>query len=482
MIKEIIDSKKIVKSNNEESQLNKNITTKFLLSFTLPTILSMTFISIAGIVDNIFATRAINVEALSVISIVMPYFTISIAVSAMLSMGGSALIAKKKGIGLKQEARENFSLLTIFALGVSVVIMLLSYLLINQLLQLLGTNESIFDLARLYLEPLIWFMPFIVLGSFFTQFIIADGRPGLGMIASMSGILLGTALNAIFLFIFDMGIYSLALATGIGYSLPAIVGLIYFTFNRKKGTIYFVRPQWDIYVIGRSSFNGISEMITLSATAVTTITVNNILMRLVGFEGVAAAGIVLGLQWVFMSMFVGYSVGIAPVFAYNYGKLLKNEKENEIRLQQLFKKSLIVIMILSVIAVLISQIFANLLVRIYVEPGYIKSYLPGYGWVISNIDTYAITVWWLRIASSGFIFMSFNAFATAMFTAFNNGKISGFMSLMRAFVFTLSLIILLPMAFGIDGVWIALPLAELLSFGLTVFYLWKMKNKYHYFK
>lgn len=481
MKKEIIDSKKIVKSNNEESQLNKNITTKFLLSFTLPTILSMTFMSIAGIIDSVFATRAISVEALSAISVVMPYFTISVAVSAMLSMGGSALIAKKKGIGLEQEARENFSLLTIFALGVSIVIMLLSYFLINQLLALLGTNEKIFELARLYLEPLIWFMPFIVLGSFLTQFIIADGRPGLGMIVSMSGIILGTVLNVIFLFVFDLGIYSLALATGIGYSLPAIIGFIYFTFNRK-GTIYFVRPKWDICAIGRSSFNGISEMITLLATAVTTITVNNVLIRLVGFEGVAAAGIVLGLQWVFMSMFVGYSAGIAPVFAYNYGKILKNEEENKVRLQHLFKKSLIVILILGLIAVLISQIFADSLVKIYVEPNYTGFHLPVYGHVMSEIDTHAMTVRGLRIAASGFIFMSFNAFATAMFTAFNDGKISGFMSLMRAFVFTLSLIILLPMAFGIDGVWIALSLAELLAFSLTVFFLWKMRHKYHYFK
>ena len=250
----------------EASRLNQPITTKFLLTFTIPTIISFVIMGVFGIVDGVFAARGISQEALGAVNFVMPFFTFTMAIGAMLSMGGSALVAKKKGGELKQEARENFTLLILVTFTSSALISILSWFAREPLLRLLGTDAGVFDLSLAYLQPLIIMMPFVMVGLVLVQFLIAEGRPVIGMFASSSGALVSTALNAIFIFALDMGVMGLALATGIGYAVPTMLGLIYFSFNRR-GTIYFVRPKWDMRALGRASLNGISEMITMMATS-----------------------------------------------------------------------------------------------------------------------------------------------------------------------------------------------------------------------
>jgi len=448
----------------KDSRLNQPITARFLLTFTLPTILSFIIMGIFGTIDGIFASRGISPEALSAINFVMPFFTFTMAIGAMLSMGGCALVAKKKGGNLQQEARENFTLLLLVTFATSVMISAISWFIREPLLRILGTDVGVFDLALEYVQPLILLMPFIMVSVVLVQFLIAEGRPALGMFASSSGAVVSTSLNAMFIFVLDLGVMGLALATGIGYAVPAILGVIYFALNRK-GTIYFVRPKWDIKALGRSSLNGISEMITMLATTVTMVVMNNVLVRIVGWEGVAAAGIVLAAQGIFASLFFGYSAGIAPVISYNYGK---KTQENLI---QLYKKSLLIVAALSAIALIGTQVFADLLVRIYVSPTD-----PFVG------HLHGMAVRGLRIAATGYVLMGFNVFATAWFTAFNDGLVSGFMSLMRTMVFTLVLLVTLPHIWDLDGAWIALPMAEVLAISVTIFFLVKMGRKYHYRK
>ena len=461
MKKENLDltiNQKQLQETTEAPGLNKPITVKFLLSFTIPTILAFVIQSAFGIIDGVFASRGISVEALSAVNFVMPFITFTMAIAAMLSMGGCALVAKKKGKGLFQEARENFSLLTTVTFISSLGMMIISWILREPLLHLLGTDTHVFDLTLEYLQPIILMMPFFIVGMFMIQFLIAEGRPILGMIVSTSGAVVSTSLNALTLFVFEMGVMGLALATGIGYSVPAIIGFFYFTFNRK-GSLYFVRPKWDVRALVRSSINGISEMITMMAGTVTTVVMNNVLVRIVGFEGVAAAGVVMALQAVFSSLYLGYATGLAPIVSYNYGK------EKHDNLKKLYQKSLVVVGSLAVIALVGTVISADLLVRIYVPGG---------------TPMHAMTVRGLRIAAMGYLFMGFNVFATSWFTAFNDGLVSGIMSFMRTMVFTLVLLVTLPRAWNLTGVWIALPLAEVLSITLTIFFLAKMGTKYRY--
>ena len=474
----------------EESKLNKPITFKFLLTFTIPTILSFIIMGIFSTIDGIFAARGISHQAFGAINFVIPYFIFSMAIGTMMAMGGSALVAKKKGEKLFGEARENFSLIILVTFITSLVISVVSWFLRLPLLRMLGArtgyvyfygygyvyDSSVFDMSLEYLQPLIFMMPFIMVGVVLVQFLIAEGRPILGMIASSSGVMISTGLNALFLFVFDMGVMGLGLATGLGNFVPAMLGVIYFTANRK-GTIYFVRPKFNIRVLGRASLNGISEAITLMATTITSIVMNNVLVNLVGWEGVAAAGMVIAAQWLLASLFLGYSAGIAPVVSYNYGKKLHYGKNRTVgkgrseNLRKLYKKSLLIVGILSVIAFISTFIFSDLLIRIYVSPN--DPYMG---------HLHEMAARGLRIVSTALVLMGFNMFATAWFTAFNDGLVSGFMSLMRTMVFTLTLFVTLPRIWNVDGVWITLPAAEALSIVLTIFFLMKMGKKYYYRK
>ena len=449
-------------TQEEESRLNQPITTSFLLKFTIPTILSMVIMGVFGTVDGIFASRGINHEALAAVNFVAPFFAITMAIGMMLSMGGCALVAKRKGEGQHRLARENFSFLTLVTFLSSAAISLGSWIFRTPLLRLLGTDEHVMDMALTYLQPLIIGMPFVLIGVFVVQFMIAEGNPALGMIASALGSVLGTILNAIFVLWMDIGVIGLALATSIGWSAPALLGLAYFTFNRK-GTIYFVKPKWDTFALWRSSLNGISEMITAAAFTVTTIVMNNVLVRLVGWEGVAAAGIVMAAQGVLSSLFFGYAAGVAPLVSYNYGK------QDRERLNKLFRKSLGIVSALSLIALVGTFVFADPLVRIYVSPND-----PFMG------HLHAMAMRGLRIAALSFIVMGFNTFATNWFTAFNDGLVSGLLSVMRTMVFALILLVTLPRVWNLDGVWVALPLAEALAIALTVFFLWTLGDKYMY--
>ena len=442
----------------EESELNKPISYKFLLSFTLPTIISCIIMASFGMIDGVFASRGVGVEALSAVKFVAPFLSFSMAIGFMLSMGGCALVSKKTGANLNQEARENFTLLTLITFMVSVLISTFGWVFITPLLELLGTDSYVFDMAIEYIQPLVLMMPLVMLGLFLTQFLIAEGKPILGMVASVSGAIISTALNALFIFVLELGVMGLALATGLGYTVSALLGLIYFAFNRK-GTIYFIRPKWDIVAIWRSSINGVSEMITILASSVTTAIMNNVLVGIVGFEGVASAGIVMAIQVVFLYLYIGYATGIAPVVSYNYGKV---EKE---RLSQLYKKSIVIMIGLSVIAFSVATIFAGLLVQIYVS---------------ADTEIYTMTVRGLRIVAISFLLLGFNTFATNWFTAFNDGLVSGFLSFMQTLLFTAVLLLTLPRIWDLTGVWVALPLAEALTIILTIFFLIKMGKKYGY--
>ncbi|MCL2171617.1 MAG: MATE family efflux transporter [Defluviitaleaceae bacterium] len=460
----------------EDSKLNQPITLRFLLTFTIPTILSFVIMGIFGTIDGVFAARGISQQALGAVNFVMPAFTFSMAIGAMLSIGGTALIAKKKGKKLNQEARENFSLLACITFAASMIMAIFGWFFRRPLLNLLGTDPDVFYLALEYIQPLIFMMPFVMLGMFLIQMLIAEGRPLLSMFASSCGAIISTSLNALFIFVFEMGVGGLALATGIGYALPTVFGLIYFSISRKGG-IYFVRPKWDIRALGRSSINGISEMIGMMAMTVTTTVMNNVLVRIIGWEGVAAAGMALAAQSILTSLFFGYASGVAPVVSYNFGRTAlypANTPEGRQRrnnLKLLFRKSLIIVAILSIIALAGTQALADLLVRIYVSPTD-----PFMG------HLHGIAVSGLRIISFGYLLMGFNFFATAWFTAFNDGLVSGFMSLMRTMVFTLILLLTLPRIWqpALNGAWLALPLAELLAISLTILFLAKLGKKYHY--
>ena len=471
------ETKTMAQNAAEESNLNKSITTGFLLKFTMPTILSYVLMSVFGIIDGLFAQRVIGPSALTAVGLIMPFFMLTMSIGAMLSMGGSALVAKMKGERNNHDARRVFTLLSIITLVTSAILSGAGLFVTEPILRLLGTSYEMMPIAREYMVMITYFIPAIMLGMFLVQFLIVEGKPGLSAAISLSGTLANTVLNWFFLFRMNMGVEGLALATGLGYMIPSVVGVLYFTFKRK-GSLFFTKPKWDIKAIGISSLNGASEMVTMMATTVTTIVMNNVLVRMdgVGDLGVAVATMVMAFVPIFGALFMGYSAGVGPLISYNYGK------QNHKRTRKLFVKSMMITLVLSLFATVLTVGFADLLIRIYVSPGeYIIGYYPGFGYFEEYIGfMHGMAVRGLRFAALGFLFMGINTYASAMFTALNNGVVSGFLSLMRTLILALPLLILLPMRWDLNGVWMALPLAEVFSIAVSAFFLVKMGKRYGY--
>ena len=453
-----------------DPSLEKNISVPMLLKFTLPTIVAYVFMGIFGIVDGIFVSRIIGEYALSAVSLVIPFLTFVTAIGLMFGTGGNALVAKEIGEGSIARARSDFTLVSVAAFMVTVSLSILGVLFPDFLLNVLGVDADVYHLAREYFIPLVIFIPFTSAGIMFQTFLITEGKAHLGTIATVIGGSISIFLNWLLLHRLNMGLHGAALSTSLGYAVPTVFGLIYFATNKKrKGVLYFVKPKLKLHTLARSCLNGMSEMVTMMATAITSTFMNNILMDLDGPMAVAAAGIMMAGFGTVSSVFIGYAAGVSSLVSYNYGKL---EKE---RLKKIFNYSLWIVSVLSLFTVALSWLFTDRFIGIYLEEPFLL--LVGF---IMLLPVYEMAFYGIRLISFGYIFMAVNSFASMFFTSFNNAKYSTIIALMRGIGFFMVTLAVLPMIMGIDGVWIAMPVADVLTLFFTVWFLFRMRKVYHY--
>ena len=454
---------KITKKRKPEAEENiaKKPTWTHLLKFTIPTILSILAMNTLGIVDGIFVSRLIDPIALSAVNIVFPFMSFVQAFGFMLGVGGNALVSKKIGEGREKEGRENFSLITLVALIGATIIAISAIFFPDFILNILGADNYIRPMATAYMRPMLYFLPAAVLGMVFQQFLITAGKAHYSAVMSFVGGGLSAGLNYILIYFLDMGISGAAIASGIGWILPAIVGFIYFTFKRN-GIIYFVRPKLSLSALGRSCINGASEMVTMLSVSITTILMNNVLMNLDngGAMAVGASAIMFGVMQIFAALFIGYSSGVMPIISYNYGK---GDIDN---LKKSYSNSLRLIGILSVIATVLAFLTVDLTISIYGIP--------------AGTPTHDMARTGLMFLAGGFIFMGFNSFGSMFFTALNNGLVSSVIALFNTLIFVIIALFTLPMLFGLTGAWVATPAAEFLSILMTITFFKVMKKKYGY--
>lgn len=438
--------------------LSQKFTTWTLLKFTAPTIIMMVFMSLYTMVDGVFVSNLIGENALSAVNMVYPIQSIIIAIAIMFATGGSAVIAKKMGEGNSQEAKRNFSLIIAVSIGIGIVVLMLGLLFIEPIITLLGATEALYNYCYDYLSILILFTPLAMLQMLFQFLFVTAGKPNYGLVATVAGGVANIVLDYVFMYSFGMGIAGAALATGIGYSIPAIFGLLYFAFN-KTGVLCFTKFKFDMKVLLQACMNGSSEMVTNLATAVTTFLFNIIMIRYLGENGVAAVTIVLYAQFLLTAVYLGFSSGVAPVFSYNYGE------ENTQELKKIFKISMLFITISSVVIFILSIVFTPNIVSIFVK---------------EQSEVFPIAINGFLLFSIGYLFTGFNIFASAMFTAFSNGKISAIISFARTFIFIILGIIFLPKFMGVSGIWLAVPFAEIVTLVLSFFFIVKLKKFYQY--
>lgn len=430
-----------------------------LLKFTFPTIVMMLFMSLYTMVDGLFVSRFVNTTALSAVNIVYPVISVVIGIGVMLATGGSAVIAMRMGEGKEEEARKNFSLLLLTGLLTGLFLTGAGLLFSGPLLRLLGAGEG--QLYRLCRDYIMWLVPFvpcsIVMMLFQTLFVTA-GRPHLGLTVTILGGISNMVLDYIFIVPLQMGIAGAALATGIGYSIPALFGLLYFTFQRK-GALYFVRPAFNGRFLLHSCGNGSSEMVTNLSMAVTTFLFNSRMMKFAGPDGVAAITIVLYAQYLLTAVYMGYSAGTAPVFSYQFGA------GNWEQLKKLFRISMGFLAACSLLTFLLAMAFAGQIVLVFAARG---------------SQVYELGLYGFRLFSASFLFSGFSIFASSFFTALSDGRVSAAISFLRTFVFLVLALLLLPFLLGMDGVWLAVPAAEVLGVMVSAFFLYRKRKKYHY--
>ena len=428
-----------------------------LLRFALPTMVMMIFMSLYSIVDGIFISRLLGTNALSAANIVYPVISIVFAVGIMLSTGGSALIAKKLGEGKEREAREYFSFLTLVSFLFGIAILLIGNIFIEPIVRALGSTDALLPYCVNYLSVSLLLAPAAMLQMMFQTFFVTAGKPLIGLILTISGGVANMILDYLFMGPFNMGISGAALATGIGELIPAVIGLFYFLFTRHS--LYLTKPVVRFQVLKESCFNGSSEMVTNLSTAVVTYLFNITMLKFLGEPGVAAITIVLYGQFLFNALYMGFSMGVAPVISYNHGS------QNLPLLKRIFKICIGFISISSILITIMALVSSPVIVEIFTPIG---------------SATYDIAKTGFFLFSINYIFAGINIYSSSMFTAFSDGKVSALISFVRTFVLIVLNILLLPYLIGVNGVWLAVPAAEFMTLFLSVYLFYKKRDVYHY--
>lgn len=419
----------------------------------------MVVMSLYSVVDGAFVSWLIGTNAFSAVNIVYPMLGVSIGLGTMFGTGLAAIVAKKLGQGKNREACENLTFVVLVVAVIGVLASAIVLFFVDDIVRLLGANEQIFDYCRSYAYPLMFFIAPSILQLVFQVLLVADGKPTLGLWITVGGGVLNIALDYFFIAVCDWGIAGAAIGTGIGYLLPTLFGIGYFALHRS-GSLHFVRPRINWGVFGHTASNGSSEMVSNLSTSVTTLLFNLIMMRLLGPDGVAAISILLYLDFVLIAVNLGYSMGAAPLISYNYGS------GNHAHLCKIFKTSVCLSFAVGLLMSLITIVFARQLTAIFAPRG-------------SNV--YELAVVGLRIYALSYACKGYNVFASAMFTAFGNGRVSAGLSFLRTLVLLVTCLLGLSTLFGLSGVWAAAPVAELLALGTAVIATVKYREKYHYF-
>lgn len=426
--------------------LAKDFNTGSLLKFAFPTISMMLFMGLYTIVDTIFVSRFVNTNALSAINIVCPVINLIVGLGTMIATGGSAIVARKMGAGEPKRAKQDFTLLILFGFILGVVIFILGIIFIDEIIYALGADKVLFPYCKDYLTIILLFTPASMLQVLFQNLFVTAGKPTLGLVLSVSAGVMNIVFDYLFMAIFGMGIAGAGLGTGIGYLIPAITGII--VFSKKSGTLSFVKPIIDIKVLGGSCINGSSEMVSQLSTAITTFFFNRTMMNLLGVNGVASITIIIYTQFLLTTLFIGFSMGVAPVISYNFGA------NNYYGLKKIYKICISFIFVGSLFIFALSFINGNSLVRLFTG---------------TNEAVYKIAINGFMIFVFSFLFSGFNIFSSAIFTALSNGKLSALISFLRTFGFIMIGLLLMPQFIGITGVWLAVPIAEILTLCISLY-------------
>lgn len=440
-------------------QLSDHFTYKRLLRFVLPSILMIICTSVYSIVDGFFVSNFVGKTPFAAVNLTFPVLMAVGSIGFMAGTGGSAVVSKTLGEGKKELANEYFSMIIVALLIGSTVLSAIGFAFARPISIALGANEE--ELLRnciIYIRIGFLSMPAYALQFAFQSFFVAAQKPGLSLKTNVAAGLVNGILDYVMIVIFHWGLAGAAIATSIGQLVGGLIPIIYF-MRKNDSLLQFRRFHFNMRMIGQVCANGSSEMVTNLSSSIVNILYNFQLMKLAGEDGIAAYGVIMYINIIFMSIFLGYSVGSAPVVSYHYGAGHDSELKN------LFHKSLSFLVISGVLLLIASEIFARPLAEIFVH--YDAALLE-------------LTVRGFRIYSLAFLIMGINVWGSSFFTALNDGLVSALISFLRTLVFQIIVITVLPALLGVDGIWFSIVAAEVMALFVTLGFLFANRRKYRY--
>ncbi len=446
-------------SKKHPIQLSDHFTYARLFRFVLPSIVMMVFTSIYGVVDGLFVSNFAGKTAFASINLIMPFLIILGAMGFMLGTGGTALVSRVLGEGDKERANKYFSMITLFGILLGVILTVVGVLAMRPMAILLGATEAMVDDCVLYGRIVVCFLTSFMLQNMFQSFLIAAEQPKFGLLITLAAGVTNMVLDALFVGVFRWGIAGAAIATGISQTVGGVVPLMYFLFS-KSSPLRLRWTKFEAQPLLRSCANGSSELMSNISGSLIGMLYNAQLMRFLGEDGVATYGVLMYVQFIFVAIDIGYSIGCAPIISYHYGA------QNHPELRNLLMKGLKVMGILGFVMTIAAISLSGTLANIFV----------GYDATLCELTRHAF-----HLFSFAFLLAGFNIFLSSFFTALNNGGVSAAISFLRTLVFQAASVILLPMALDVDGLWWAASAAEALAFVVSIGFLLALKGKYHYF-
>ena len=440
-------------------QLSDHFNVSRLLRFVLPCIGTMLFTSVYGIVDGLCVSNFVGKTAFASVNLIMPLPMLVGSVGFMLGTGGSAIVGITLGEGDQKQADRYFSLFLSAALIAGILLSALGVLVLRPAAVLLGAKGEMLDYAVRYGRILMLSLPTFILQNMFQSFFVTAEKPHLGFAFTVGAGCTNMVLDVLLVGALRWGVEGAAIATMISQVVGGVLPVFYFLEKNNTSRIHLCRLRFEGKVLLNACANGSSELMSNLSMSLVNILYNYQLLRFAGEDGVAAYGVIMYAAFLFVAVFVGYAVGSAPIVSFHYGA--RNRKE----VNNLYRMSLKLIAVVAVVMTLGSMVLIPAVARIFV--GYDETLL-------------ALTTRAFRLYALSFLIMGFNVYASSFFTALGDGVTSALIAFLRTLVFQVAAILILPAILGIDGIWLAVTAAELLSLGVCIYLSFAKDQVFHY--
>lgn len=439
-------------------QLSQHFTCRRLLRYCLPSIIMMVFTSVYGVVDGFFVSNFAGKTPFAAVNFIMPILMILGCAGFMFGTGGSALIGMALGEGDNKKANNIFSLVVYSSIVCGVLLAIIGLVILRPVATLMGAENEMLRQCLIYGGIFLAGLPFYILQYEFQCLFATADKHKLGMYVTIIAGCTNIVLDALFVAVFPWGVAGAAVATVISQIAGGIIPLVYF-LRKNDSPLRLTKCSFDGTALLKTCTNGSSELMSNISASVVGMLFNVQLMKYAGENGVAAYGVLMYVSWIFQAIFLGYTVGTAPVVSYHYGADNKDEVKN------LLKKSLIIVAAVAVCMFVAGELLSWPLAKIFV----------GY-----DAELMDMTVNAFYIFSFSFLFFGFSVFGSSFFTALGDGLTSAAIAFLRTLVFQIAAVMLLPLIFGLNGIWASIVAAEIVSVAVTAVFLAIKRKKYGY--